>query len=92
MKHPFISLCSRGDDDVCVHVYMHLFVCAYMSEETFFCVLALLSVLNLPLQQKHVQFHLLSSAFYLSIALRQRFPLRSDSRPLRLHGLQWLPQ
>lgn len=78
---------------MCVFMYTCICLCVHTCQKKpffFFCVFALLSVLTLPLTQK--QFHLLESALYLSIALRQRFLLRSDSRPLRLPGLRWLPQ
>lgn len=79
---------------MCVFMYTCICLCVHTCRKKpfFFYLLALLSVLTWPLQQKHMQFHLLYSAFYLSIALRQHFPLRSASRPLRLRGLQWLPQ
>lgn len=81
---------------MCVFMYSCIGLCVPMclKELFFFCVLALLLVLTLPLGQKHLPSVVLHSSVcvYPSTALHQLSPPRSVSQPPRPRGLRWLPQ
>lgn len=86
----FISLFHRRDDNVCVHVSVHGFLCAYMLKSVFY-VLAWFSCIVLTPTHSSLFVHSGISG-YVFIVLRQLFPLRSANQPLHLHQWQWSPQ